>query len=73
MKCKLTGHELPARISDLENYTRGKKYQRLVKDVPETYPGFEEYKEFLVPSRKNRYRMYPLLALIKITVEPPLN
>ncbi|XP_073242801.1 surfeit locus protein 2-like [Porites lutea] len=58
VKCKLTGHELPARISDLENYTRGKKYQRLVKDVPNTSPGFEEYKEFLAPSRKNRSQLY---------------
>lgn len=57
----------------LKTIQEGKKYQRLVKDVPNTSPGFEEYKEFLAPSRKNRYRMYPLLPLIKITVEPPLN
>jgi len=58
VKCKLTGHELPARLSDLENYTKGKKYQRLMKDVPDKSPGFEEFKEFLVPSEKNRNQLY---------------
>jgi len=50
----LTGHELPARLSDLENYIKGKKYQRLMKEVPDKSPGFEEFKEFLLPSEKNR-------------------
>ena len=54
VRCKLTGHELPARLSDLENYTKGKKYQRLIKDVPHESPGCEEFKEFLTPSEKNR-------------------
>ncbi|XP_020629216.1 surfeit locus protein 2-like isoform X3 [Orbicella faveolata] len=58
VKCKLTGHELPARLSDLENYIKGKKYQRLTKEVPDKSPGYEEYKEFLVPSEKNRNQLY---------------
>lgn len=58
VKCKLTGHELPARLSDLENYIKGKKYQRLIKEVPDESPGYEEYKEFLVPNEKNRNQLY---------------
>ena len=54
VRCKLTGHELPARLSDLETYTKGKRYQRLAKDIPHESPGYEEFKEFLVPSEKDR-------------------
>lgn len=50
IRCKLTGHELPARLTDLENYIKGKKYQRLSKAIPDESPGYEEYKEYLVPS-----------------------
>ena len=53
VRCKLTGHELPVRLSDLENYAKGKKYQRMIKDIPNEIAGFEEYKEFIVPSEKN--------------------
>jgi len=45
-------------LSDLENYTKGKKYQRLIKDIPNESPGFEEYKEFLVPSEKHSNQLY---------------
>ncbi|KAL9988378.1 hypothetical protein ACROYT_G002816 [Oculina patagonica] len=58
VKCKLTGHELPARLSELENYIKGKKYQRLIKEVPDKSPGYKEYKEFLVPSENNRNQLY---------------
>ena len=54
VRCKLTGHELPPRLSALETYTKGKKYQRLIKDIPNESPDFEEFKDFLVPSEKNR-------------------
>lgn len=58
VRCKLTGHELPVRLSDLENYAKGKKYQRMIKDIPNEIAGFEEYKEFIVPSEKNGKRLF---------------
>ncbi|KAJ7339425.1 Surfeit locus protein 2 [Desmophyllum pertusum] len=59
VRCKLTGHELLPRLLDLENYIKGKKYQRVIKEVPDKSPGYEEYKEFLVPSQKpKRNQLY---------------
>ncbi|XP_067056157.1 surfeit locus protein 2-like [Acropora muricata] len=70
VRCKITGHELPARLSDLESYTKGKKYQRLTKDTPREISGFEEYKEFLVPSSKNSKQLYCILTKKSITNSP---
>ncbi|PFX15189.1 surfeit locus protein 2-like [Stylophora pistillata] len=58
IRCNLTGHELPARLPDLENYIKGKKYQRLIKEIPDESPGYEEYKEYLVPSGKKGNQLH---------------
>ncbi|XP_070108158.1 surfeit locus protein 2 isoform X1 [Equus przewalskii] len=53
VRCTLTGHELPCRLPELQVYTRGKKYQRLIRASPAfDYAAFEPH---IVPSTKNPY------------------
>lgn len=51
MKCALTGHELPWRLPELQVYTRGKKYRRLVSASPAF--DYAEFEPHIVPSTKN--------------------
>ncbi|XP_072908407.1 surfeit locus protein 2 [Hemitrygon akajei] len=60
VKCSLTGHELPYRLADLQAYTKGKKYQRLMMKEPFDYSQFEPH---IVPSTKN-----PLQLFCKLTI-----
>lgn len=53
MKCVLTGHELPCRLPELQLYTRGKKYRRLVRASPAF--DYAEFEPHIVPSTKNPY------------------
>lgn len=53
MKCVLTGHELPCRLPELQLYTRGKKYRRLVRAAPAF--DYAEFEPHIVPSTKNPY------------------
>lgn len=53
MKCALTGHELPCRLPELQVYTRGKKYRRLVSASPAF--DYAEFEPHIVPSTKNPY------------------
>lgn len=53
MKCALTGHELPCRLPELQLYTRGKKYRRLVRAAPAF--DYAELEPHIVPSTKNPY------------------
>ena len=52
VRCRLTGHELPCRVSELETYTKGKKYQRLLQNRNKIETSWHKYKEFLVPNVK---------------------
>lgn len=64
MRCRLTGHELPCRLSELQAYTSGKKYQRLIKAAREfDYGTFEPH---IVPSTKNLY-VFLLLCVMLYT------
>jgi len=51
VRCRLTGHELPCRLAELQAYTDGRKYRRLIKTSREfDYGTFEPH---IVPSTKN--------------------
>lgn len=64
MRCRLTGHELPCRLLELQAYTSGKKYQRLIKAAREfDYGTFEPH---IVPSTKNLY-VFLLLCVMLYT------
>nr|XP_021529785.1 surfeit locus protein 2 isoform X1 [Aotus nancymaae] len=58
VRCILTGHELPCRLPELQVYTRGKKYQRLVRASPAF--NYAEFEPHIVPSTKNPHQFCKL-------------
>ncbi|XP_027725549.1 surfeit locus protein 2 [Vombatus ursinus] len=68
VRCRLTGHELPSRLSDLQAYTSGKKYQRLMRTT-ETFD-YEDFEPHIVPSTKNPHQMFCKLTLRHINKLP---
>ncbi|XP_066111921.1 surfeit locus protein 2 isoform X2 [Saccopteryx bilineata] len=68
VRCALTGHELPCRLPELQVYTSGKKYRRLVRADPEfDYASFEPH---IVPSTKNPHQLFCKLTLRHINKSP---
>ncbi|ELV12659.1 Protein kinase-like protein SgK071 [Tupaia chinensis] len=68
VRCALTGHELPCRLPELQVYTRGKKYQRLIRASPAfDYADFEPH---IVPSTKNPHQLFCKLTLRHINRSP---
>ncbi|XP_030363149.1 surfeit locus protein 2 isoform X2 [Strigops habroptila] len=68
VRCRLTGHEMLCRLSDLQAYTNGKKYQRLIKTAREfDYSTFEPH---IVPSTKNLHQLFCKLTLRHINKCP---
>ncbi|KAM6243781.1 surfeit locus protein 2 [Porphyrio hochstetteri] len=68
VRCRLTGHEMPCRLSELQAYTNGKKYQRLIKTAREfDYGKFEPH---IVPSTKNLHQLFCKLTLRHINKLP---
>ncbi|XP_051893333.1 surfeit locus protein 2 isoform X2 [Pristis pectinata] len=67
VKCSLTGHELPYRLADLQAYTKGKKYQRLMMKEPFNYNQFEPH---IVPSTKNPQQLFCKLTIRHINKIP---
>ncbi|XP_011820791.1 PREDICTED: surfeit locus protein 2 isoform X1 [Mandrillus leucophaeus] len=68
VRCILTGHELPCRLLELQVYTRGKKYQRLVRASPAF--DFAEFEPHIVPSTKNPHQLFCKLTLRHINKCP---
>uniref|UniRef100_A0A6J0TPW4 Surfeit locus protein 2 isoform X2 n=1 Tax=Pogona vitticeps TaxID=103695 RepID=A0A6J0TPW4_9SAUR len=68
VRCTLSGHELPYRLSALQAYTSGKKYQRLSK-VPGVLD-YSEYEPHIVPSTKNPHQLFCKLTLRHINRLP---
>ncbi|XP_023794038.1 surfeit locus protein 2 isoform X1 [Cyanistes caeruleus] len=68
VRCRLTGHELPCRLSELQAYTSGKKYQRLTKAAQ----GFDYgmFEPHIVPSTKNLHQLFCKLTLRHINKLP---
>ncbi|XP_032274593.1 surfeit locus protein 2 [Phoca vitulina] len=68
VKCVLTGHELPCRLPELQLYTRGKKYRRLVRAAPAF--DYAEFEPHIVPSTKNPHQLFCRLTLRHINKSP---
>ncbi|XP_026370067.1 surfeit locus protein 2 isoform X1 [Ursus arctos] len=68
VKCVLTGHELPCRLPELQLYTRGKKYRRLVRATPAF--DYAEFEPHIVPSTKNPHQLFCRLTLRHINKSP---
>ncbi|XP_051492781.1 surfeit locus protein 2 isoform X2 [Apus apus] len=68
VRCGLTGHELPCRLSELRAYTDGRKYRRLATTAREfDYAKFEPH---IVPSTKNLHQLFCKLTLRHINKLP---
>lgn len=68
VRCRLTGHELPCRLAELQAYTNGRKYRRLIKTSREfDYGTFEPH---IVPSTKNIHQLFCKLTLRHINKLP---
>ncbi|KAM8934302.1 surfeit locus protein 2 [Pelodytes ibericus] len=67
IKCTLTGHELPCRLSDLEHFMKGKKFMRLSKFNDFAFSRFEPH---IVPSTKNPNQMFCKLTLRHMSKDP---
>lgn len=63
----VTGHELPCRLSDLQSFTEGKKYQRLRRAPVVDYRSFEPH---IVPSTKSERQLFCRLTLRHINKVP---
>lgn len=59
----LTGHELPCRLPDLQNFTAGKKYKN---QLEVSFDG-SKYEPHIVPSTKNTGQLFCKLTLRHIT------
>nr|XP_028576347.1 surfeit locus protein 2-like [Podarcis muralis] len=68
VRCALTGHELPCRLPELQAYTNGKKYSRLVRAAGALDYG--EYGPHIVPSTKNPAQLFCKLTLRHINRIP---
>lgn len=68
VRCRLTGHELPCRLPDLQIYTSGKKYLRLIKTT-KTFD-YCEFEPHIVPSTKNPHQLFCKLTLRHINKVP---
>ncbi|XP_004482451.1 surfeit locus protein 2 isoform X2 [Dasypus novemcinctus] len=68
VRCSLTGHELPCRLLELQVYTRGKKYRRLVRACPAF--DYAELEPHIVPSTKNPLQLFCRLTLRHINKSP---
>ncbi|XP_012663684.1 surfeit locus protein 2 [Otolemur garnettii] len=68
VRCSLTGHELPCRLPELQVYTRGKKYQRLIRASAAF--DYAEFEPHIVPSTKNPHQLFCKLTLRHINKSP---
>ncbi|XP_035411126.1 surfeit locus protein 2 [Cygnus atratus] len=68
VRCRLTGHELPCRLAELQAYTDGKKYRRLARTAGEF--DYEKFEPHIVPSTKNLHQLFCKLTLRHINKFP---
>ncbi|NWX17359.1 SURF2 protein, partial [Aegotheles bennettii] len=68
VRCRLTGHELPCRLPELQAFTNGKKYRRLARTARDFDYG--EFEPHIVPSTKNLHQLFCKLTLRHINRLP---
>eukprot|EP00105_Crassostrea_gigas_P010857 XP_011426275.1 PREDICTED: surfeit locus protein 2-like isoform X1 [Crassostrea gigas] len=69
VKCSLSGHEMPCQVEAIQNYIKGKKFQKLLAQNQYNY---EKFKEHIVPSTKKgrEHQLFCLLTLRHINKNP---
>ncbi|CAB1332750.1 unnamed protein product [Coregonus sp. 'balchen'] len=67
IKCTLNGHDLPCNLKELQNFTKGKKYQKLSSTAEFSY---SQYEPHVVPSSKQPNHLFCKLTLRHINRLP---
>uniref|UniRef100_A0A4W5KXY3 Surfeit 2 n=1 Tax=Hucho hucho TaxID=62062 RepID=A0A4W5KXY3_9TELE len=67
IKCTLNGHDCPCNLTELQNFTKGKKYQKLSSTAEFNYSHYEPH---VVPSSKQPNHLFCKLTLRHINRLP---
>ncbi|XP_056147069.1 surfeit locus protein 2 isoform X1 [Lampris incognitus] len=67
IKCTVNGHEFPCNLAELQNYTRGKKYQQMRASSEFCY---SQYQPHIVASSKQPNQLFCKLTLRHINRQP---
>ncbi|XP_064827305.1 surfeit locus protein 2-like [Oncorhynchus masou masou] len=67
IKCRLNGHDCPCNLTELQNFTKGKKYQKLSSTAEFNYGQYEPH---VVPSSKQPNHLFCKLTLRHINRLP---
>ncbi|XP_070991228.1 surfeit locus protein 2-like [Oncorhynchus clarkii lewisi] len=67
IKCTLNGHDCPCNLTELQNFTKGKKYQKLSSTAEFNYGQYEPH---VVPSSKQPNHLFCKLTLRHINRLP---
>ncbi|XP_077398972.1 surfeit locus protein 2 [Vanacampus margaritifer] len=67
IKCTLNGHEFPCNLEELQNFIKGKKYQKLSSQAEFNY---SQYEPHIVPSSKQPNQLFCKLTLRHLNRQP---
>ncbi|XP_036833137.1 surfeit locus protein 2 isoform X1 [Oncorhynchus mykiss] len=67
IKCVLNGHDCPCNLTELQNFTKGKKYQKMCSNAEFKY---SQYEPHVVPSSKQPNHLFCKLTLRHINRLP---
>ncbi|XP_017263079.1 surfeit locus protein 2 [Kryptolebias marmoratus] len=67
IKCTLNDHEVPCNLSELQSFTQGKKYKRLIAAAEFNYTQYEPH---IVPSTKQPNQLFCKLTLRHLNRQP---
>ncbi|XP_030598890.1 surfeit locus protein 2 [Archocentrus centrarchus] len=67
IRCTLNGHEFPCNLTELQNFTQGKKYEKLSAAAEFNY---SQYEPHIVPSTKQPNQLFCKLTLRHLNRQP---
>ncbi|CAG5867509.1 unnamed protein product [Menidia menidia] len=67
IKCTLNGHEFPCKLTELQKFTQGKKYEKLSAAAEFNY---SQYEPHIVPSTKQPNQLFCKLTLRHLNRQP---
>ncbi|XP_068430496.1 surfeit locus protein 2 [Clinocottus analis] len=67
IKCTLNGHEFPCNLTELQNFTKGSKYEKLSAAAEFNY---SQYEPHVVPSSKQPKQLFCKLTLRHLNRQP---
>ncbi|XP_008324220.1 surfeit locus protein 2 [Cynoglossus semilaevis] len=67
IKCTLNGHEFPCSLTELQKFTKGKKYEKLSATAEFNY---SQYEPHIIPSTKQPKQLFCKLTLRHLNRQP---